>query len=166
MGYLSGLGDIALGDFVNRSGNCKPTNFETLAKFKELQTQLNRAAHAKGLPKIAVDGDIGPGTLALMAKLGVSAATSCATVAPIAEALAVQMRETADNAGVPTKVSSPAPPVAPSIVNATTGAITPQPTSASIMDAFNRMGTTELIIAAAVLGGGAYFLLGKKKRRG
>lgn len=165
MAYL-GMGDIAASDFVNRSGNCKPTNFETLTKFKALQLQLNRVAQVKGLPKIAIDGDIGPGTLKLLASVtGGSVASSCATIAPVVEALTAQVEAIANTAGAPAKVSSPAPAVTPSIVNATTGAITPQPASASMMDVFSRMSTTEMLIAAAALGGGAFLLLGKKRRR-
>lgn len=167
MGYLgSALGDITAADFVNRSGNCKPTNFATLAKFKALQTQLNRVAHAKGLPKIAVDGDIGPGTIKLLASAtGGNAGATCSTIAPIAEALTAQVEAIANAAGAPAKVSSPAPPSPPAIINATTGVITPQPVSASLTDALGRMSTTQMLVIAAALGGGAYLMLGKKRRR-
>ena len=48
------------------SMTCKPANFTALAAFKELQSQANRVAQMKGYKKIAVDGDLGPGTAALV----------------------------------------------------------------------------------------------------
>ncbi len=164
MYHLSGLGDVASSDFVNRNGVCKPTNFETLAKFKALQSQLNRVAQVKGLTKIAVDGDIGPGTLRLLSATGVTATGDCTAVAIIAEALTAQVQAVANAAGAPEKVSSPAPASTPSIVNVTTGIVTPQPAAASVSDAFGRMSQTQMIIAAAAIGGVAYLTLGKKRR--
>lgn len=164
--YLgSALGDVAASDFVNRNGVCKPTNFATLAKFKALQSQLNRIAEVKGLKKIGVDGDIGAGTLGLLAASGISSATDCSAVAVVSEALTAQVKVVADAAGAPAKVSSPAPVQTPSIVSPTTGVLTPQPATASVMDTFNRLGPTEMILAAAAIGGVAYFAFGKKKRR-
>jgi hypothetical protein len=165
MGYLAGLGDVTAADFVVMGSVCKPRNFETLDKFKALQTQLNRGAEAKGVAKIAVDGDIGPATVKLLAAVtGGSASASASSIALVAEALTAQVKSIADQAGIPSKVSSPKPATTPAIVNAA-GAIVPQPVSASAMDAFNRMSTMELAIAGIVLGGGAFLLLGKKKRR-
>jgi hypothetical protein len=164
MYHLSGLGDVATSDFVNRNGICKPTNFETLAKFKGLQNQLNRVAQVKGLTKIAVDGDIGPGTLRLLAATGVTATSDCSAVAIIAEPLTVQVQAVANAAGAPEKVSSPAPAATPSIVNVTTGLTVPQPAAASVSDAFGRMSQTQMVIAAVAIGGVAYLALGKKKR--
>ncbi len=166
--YLgSAMGDVSATDFVSRSGVCKPTNFETLTKFKALQKQLNRAATGAGLQTIAVDGDIGPGTVKLLALVQGGAQMSCSAIAIAAEGLTPQLKSIADQAGVPASVSSPKPAAPlPAVVNATTGVLTPQPATASVLDAFNRLSSTEKLLAVAVIGGGAYVLLGKKKRRG
>lgn len=52
-------------DFTSTGGVCKAKNFPALAMAQEFQAQLNRVAHAKGYSKIAVDGALGPGTMAL-----------------------------------------------------------------------------------------------------
>lgn len=165
MSYFgSAMGDVTASDFVTVSGVCKPTNFATLDKFKELQRQLNRGAAAKKLPPIAVDGDLGPGTVKL-ANAVFGMWTGCADLAVKAEDYTATVKALATAQGVPASVGSPKPLWPPAIVNATTGVLTPQPATSSVLDAFNNMDTTGKLVAAAVLGGVAYFALGKKKRR-
>jgi hypothetical protein len=48
-----------------QAGICKPMTFAALAAFKNVQTQLNRIAKAKGWPAIGVDGALGPSAVAL-----------------------------------------------------------------------------------------------------
>lgn len=62
-----GMGSISSSSFNSTKypGICKPSTTATLAVFKSMQQQLNRVASIKGLPKVAVDGDVGPGTVQL-----------------------------------------------------------------------------------------------------
>lgn len=144
-------------------GTCKPTNFPTLEKFKELQRQLNRVAKVKKLSPIAVDGDIGPGTVSLFNKV-VGASVNCSALAVIAEAQAQMFKTLADQAGAPANVATPKPASTPSIV-APTGALVPQPASASMLDSFKSIGlsNTHLMVLAGV-GGLIAFKVMKKKR--
>lgn len=144
-------------------GTCKPMNFATLDKFKELQRQMNRVAKVRGFSIIAVDGDIGPGTTSLFNKIFAQSMT-CSQIATLAEAYAAQLKAIADQQGVPATVSAPKPASPPSIISPATGAIVPQPASASILDAFQNMGIspTQLMI----VGGLAGLVIYKKMKKG
>jgi len=161
-------GSISASDFNSTKfpGICKPTNFDALDKFKEMQRQLNRIAQVKRMTMIAVDGDIGPSTLRLVQStgpymmvphVGVDPA-SCSFVAMNALVIAAQAKSAADAAGVPAKISQPRPSSPPSIVTPS-GAIVPQKTS--IFDAFENMSTPMMLVLGAAVVGGAYYFTRK-----
>ena len=116
MAFFQTLGDLASTDWNSTKypGVCKPSNFYALGMFQELQMQLNRVADHMGLKKVGVDGDIGPGTLKLLAQckakgLGMPfPIDSCDQVAKTAVQISTILRNTADTFGVPAKVSAPA----------------------------------------------------------
>lgn len=146
-------------------GVCKPMDFKTLAVFEDLQSQLNRVAHAKGLPKIAVDGDIGTGTTGLMVKVGMaSAGITCTAVAVAAGAFAAQAKQLADQLGAPAKVSGPPPIKPPSILDPNTLLEIPAP-SGGIAASFANLSTAGKLAAVVALGGIGYFLIGSKKKK-
>lgn len=119
----TGIGDLPATDWNDTKypGVCKPTNFDALAKFKELQRQLNRMAFALSIPRIAVDGDIGPGTRSLITKIQAKlpsfsanpfetqvkfqSTSNCAAIAGNADVLANSSRMAADARGAPETVS-------------------------------------------------------------
>ena len=146
-------------------GTCKPSDFGTLSLFKALQEQLNRVAQVNGIAKIAVDGDVGPGTLGLMAKLGLAASgTPCTSVAAYVVTFTATTKALADTLQAPAKVSGPAPIKAPTIVTAGNLEI-PAPPGAGIIGSIQNMGTPAIIAAVGIAGGIGYMLFFKKKRR-
>ncbi len=173
--YLnSGMGDdtgTALAwNSTKYPGVCKPSNAATLAVFKNLQTQLNRAAQAKGVAKISVDGDIGPGTIALMAKvLGTSSSLACTTVAAGAAAFAATAAGIAAAGNVPVTISQPVPVKAPTLVDAA-GKETLAPASsgsgiaASLASQWGSMSTPVKLAAVGILGGIGYFAYKELKK--
>lgn len=187
------LGSISSSTFNSTKypGVCKPSTTATLAAFKALQQQLNRVASVKNLPKVAIDGDIGPGTLNLAAYVKAVAAadatggndlasvandvvsiidtSSCTALASAADDVAanVQMYATALGA----RSSTPAPVnTSPTVLVSSTGQETQisgsvQNAAASVADSFGALdGTTKLAVAGA-LGVAAYIVLGGKKKR-
>ena len=172
-GYVP-MGDVTSADFNSTKypGICKPSNFATLDKFKELQRQLNRYAYACNISdRVADDGDIGPGTIALLGKCVrvnslpslVVPPSSCTTVALAAESITADMKAFADGKGAPAKVSGPASVRLPVLVNATTGKETVAPPD-FIRKMFGRdLSTTEKLAFVGVAGGVGYLLLTRKK---
>lgn len=148
-------------------GICKPMNRETLDQVVEMQNQLNRVAQNKGLPKIAPDGDVGPGTVGLVNKvkeivLDLATNTStCMGVAMNADLIASNAKMFADTAGVSATVSAPIPPRPPSFI-APTGVEIAAPGAAA--SAAGGMSTTTMLLIGAVIIGAGYFL-SKKGRR-
>lgn len=64
------------------SGVCKPMNADVLALFQQTQEAINQLLGKRGLALIAVDGRIGPATVAGLAKVQtVAAGTVCDNVA-------------------------------------------------------------------------------------
>lgn len=185
MGYL-GLGDLDSSDFNSTKypGICKPSNVSSLATFKKLQSQLNRVASMKGVPTIAVDGDIGPGSLRLFASMqstlvaflnvgdvtsaikiaGVSS-SSCSSLALVADVVGDAAQKYADSLGAPTTVASPTPAKASTLV-LPNGIEKPAPAGADMMAAWTNASTEMKIAFVAVMGGIGYYLYkGSKKRR-
>jgi hypothetical protein len=173
MSYAS-MGDLSPADWNSSKypGVCKPTNFTSLAAFKDLQTQLNRLAQAQGLSKIPVDGDIGPATLKLISQLKpfpfasfMSPAATCATVAANATNITTVAKTTADAASVPATVSQPAPSKPITIITPAGQEVT-APASmqqAGIMGMFPGLDSPLLLL----LGGGLlFYLLTERGKRG
>jgi len=114
------MGAVSASDFVKRGSVCKPANYSTQATFREMQAQLNRCAQAFGVPKIAVDGDIGTGTLTLLSRLASKmsdtnamevalaneASNDCSTVASRAETVLFFAKTVANGKGAPATVAS------------------------------------------------------------
>ena len=150
------------------AGTCKPSDFGTLAKFKALQEQMNRVASKKNYATIPVDGDLGPGTVALFNKiLGGNAA--CSNIAAYVSTYTAQFNALASALGAAASVPAPKPTTAPAIVNAA-GTTVPAPPGAgnpvlaSVYDAFG--GSPVVAVAGvAIVGGIAYVLLSKKRKR-
>lgn len=176
-----GSSSISISDFKNVGGTCKPMNFPALNFAKALQDQMNRVAQAKGWGKIAADGAIGPGTVALFAKIKAAFpqtvmgdTSSCSFIAADADVLAEQVRQVADSLKAPATVSA-APGAAPSITTKS-GAVVLAPTSSgtgvSLIDgAIGGMSTGQKVVLAGLVGGIGYVLYkkskkGSKKRRG
>lgn len=152
-------------------GVCKPTNLTALSRIRELQMQMNRVAQLRGVAKIGVDGDVGPGTIKLYSTLqGVSVGSiNAITIATSAPYESKTFMDIADAAGIPTTVPQPAPATQPSIINTTTGLEIPVPTpeSSGVVAAFSGMSTAQKVIFAGLLGGVGLLVakeFGKKKK--
>jgi len=157
-------------DFTNVGGICKPMNFPALDAVRALQGQLNRVAQVKGLSKTAVDGAIGPGTLALFRKVQSASngsvmgdPSSCMGVAPDVDVLGAQVKDLADMLGAPATVSGPIGITVPTIVTKS-GKTVVAPTG-GIAASLASMSGIEKIAIVGVAGAIGYLLLGKKKRR-
>ncbi len=148
-------------------GACKPSDFATLAKFKALQEQMNRVASKKGYPTIAVDGDLGPGTVALFNKI-LGGNASCGNIASYVSTYTAQFNALASSLGAAASVPAPKPATPPAIVTAA-GATVPAPPGAgnpllaNVYDAFG--GSPVLAVAGIGIAGGIAYLLFKKKKR-
>lgn len=141
-------------------GICKPANRPTLEKFYELQRQLNRYAAAKGIAdRVGIDGDIGPGVVALVAKT-TGTAPGCTEIALQAVQRTIDMKAFADAKGVASKASAPVSLKVPSIVNAA-GVETMVPSG--IFAQLGNLSTMEQLALVAVGGGIGYMLLTKKR---
>lgn len=184
MSYLP-TGDMDPGDWnsTRYPGVCKPTNFDALKVARDLQSQLNRCAQSKGISKISVDGDIGAGTVRLVAALAAASSSdtgfkalafrtaaqgmsSCSAIAGRADLLASAAKDYADSLGVPTTVAQPKPPKPPSIVTSSGAEVSAPPdmlvsgASASLLGSASGKG-------ALILGAGAalYLLVTSKKSK-
>lgn len=157
-------------DFVQVSGICKPQNFPALEAVREFQRQLNRVAQAKKLPKVAVDGAVGPGTLTLFRSVQSLATgsvmgdgSSCMGVAPDVDVLGAQIKAVADGLGAPATVSGPVGLVVPTILTKSGKTIVAP--DAGIAASLASLSGVEKIALLGVAGGIGYLLLNKKKRR-
>lgn len=191
MGYT--LGSIATSSFNSTKypGVCKPSTTATLAAFKELQQQLNRVASVKGLPKIAVDGDVGPGTINLAAYVKAVAAadasgsgdladvandvvsiidtSSCTSLASAADDVAANVQMYATALGANTSVPAPIN-TSSTVLVSSTGAETKVSSgaanaAASAADAFTALGTTTQLMVVGALGVAGWIMFGGKKPR-
>lgn len=157
-------------DFIVVAGICKPQNFPALDAVREFQRQLNRVAQVKGFRKTAVDGAVGPATLALF-RLVQSAsagavlgdASSCMGVAPDVDVIGAQIKTLADGLGAPATVSGPVSITPPTIV--TKSGKTVVAPDAGFVGAVATMSTVEKLALLAVAGGLGYLLLNNKKKR-
>lgn len=167
--------------FVTKNGVCKPTGSASLDLFKDLQRQMNRVLDAMGSAKIAVDGAIGPGTLAALQAisqapsagaygLGSSSGfvvntNDCASISNQVVAITAKLSQLADYMGAANSVSSPSPTSTPTTVDPVTGIETPQPLTSSAMDALANMSTTEKLGVAGIAVAVGYFAITKGKKR-
>lgn len=155
------------------AGVCKPMNNEVLGVFQHIQGLINQLLGKRGLPLIAVDGRIGPATVAALGKVGFALApgASCDSVAIAAgtvdSVLSAQVRDEGAS-GYPTR---PTTQISPPTV-AGPGGIPRHPSdtkiaaSAMLDKIFGGMGdNTKIIVGGAVLLGGI-FLYKKYRRRG
>lgn len=150
-------------------GICKPSNVGTLAAFKNLQTQINRAAAAKGITtRIAVDGDVGSGTTSLLARvLSLSPTPACTTIASAAPAYAGMCAAIATAAGVAATVPSPAPTTAPTLVlqDGTVQAAPPSGLSTNLLASWQQLSTPMKIAGVGTLAA-LGFVVAKKLKKG
>jgi len=152
-------------------GVCKPMDVATLQIVYDLQNQLNRLAKmiATDRQPIAVDGDIGPGTVSMATRLGLltlkeQSEGGCMAVAQNADSLAATAKKHADELGAPVTVPSPSPSKPPTIITAAGLEIKgPPPSGASLLDSFKNLDTTTMLALGVVLAGGAFLLLSKPK---
>jgi hypothetical protein len=158
-------------DFTSTNGVCKPMNFPALAASRALQSQLNRVAQMKGFGKVATDGAIGPGTLALFRQVqSISAGgvmgdpSSCMGVAPDVDVLAAQVQAVADSLGAPATVSGPVLSLSVPTIKTKSGKTVVAP-DAGLLGSMASMSAVEKLALLGVAGGIGYLLLSKKKRR-
>lgn len=180
------LGDISADNFnaTKYPGIVKPSNVTTLAVFKGLQSQLNRCAYVLKQKTIAIDGDVGPGTIALwtnvrtkvMATVGselsgaeaakLNAASSTVALANVADIAERACRMFADQNGAPATPPAP-PPAKPPTLVMPSGVETPAPAGAGLLAAFQTASTPMKLAALGIAGGIGYYMLkgGKRRRR-
>lgn len=167
----NGTGSITAADFKTLTGGvCKPTNLTALTFAKNLQNQLNRVAQVKGFSKVGVDGEIGPATGALFAKVQAAAGgsqimgtpSSCTGIAPDADVLGSQVQVYADSLGAPLAVSpSQFALKAPTIVRPNGQEVA----ETGLMGAFDQLQPIEKAAMLGVVGGIGYLLFTAKKKR-
>lgn len=183
----AGVGLLGLAvKYTSVGGVCKPTTQGSLDAFKEMQRQVNRVLSAKKVATIPVDGDIGPVTIAAVQQIQYAAKTdlqaglqppnaatalalvatsTCSGIANAVVTIAANAKTYADQLGASSAVASPAPAKTPAYVNPSTGAIVGQPMTASLADAWSRLGTTTQLAAVGIVGGIGYFMFVAKKPR-
>jgi hypothetical protein len=174
MTYLPTMGDTDLYKFncTKYPGICKPTDFGTLDIVRDMQNQINRIAKVKGLKLIAVDGDIGPGTVAavaainpFLAPLSFSTSSNTAVVIHIVD-IAIRAKAVADGLGAPEKVSAPIPAKAPAIIMPSGIEVKAPPmVGASMIDAVKNLGMPMLLLLGAAAVGVGYYVTKKKKAK-
>ena len=185
MGYV-GMGDLASSEFNSTKypGICKPSTVSALATFKRLQTQLNRVASVKGIATIAIDGDVGPGTMSLFGKLQASLITyatseqnlagavkvgtvlpsSCASLAMVSDVVGDIADSYADSLRAPERPPSP-PATRPPVLVMPDGSEKAPPVGADLLTAWESQSTVMKIAMVGVLGGLGYYLYKGSKRR-
>jgi hypothetical protein len=141
------------GAFTIKSGRAVPSDLATLGDFKALQRAINVGLRAKGLPTIAVDGELGSRTLAAVNSLGIrvdTVQTLANTARPLAISIATTFGATPDFTPDPA-----APPPRTDIA----------PPPAFQPPGKSNTGKIVLIGALALLGIGAIFVIAKSGKR-
>jgi len=173
-GFFAESQKLSASDFTSKfAGVCKPTNEHALLVVQLLQKQINRVSQAKGFTKIAVDGDLGPGTLAAFRKVQQSApssipgnAATCMSLAvPDLHDIAMAVKAHADALGVSATVAQPKPAVPPTFFNPKTQALQTPSSAAGLVDAFKTMPMPMKIAFGGIFAGIGYFAFFDKKRR-
>lgn len=166
------MGEIDTAKFNSTKypGTCKPMDFDTLNIVREMQGQLNRLAKARGRTLIAVDGDVGPGTVAAVRAAAGDLSplqfdtSSCMAVATRSLDIGMRAKTVADGLGAPAKVPSPIPPKAPSIVTITGAEIKAPPMAgASLIDSVKNLGMPMLLLLGVGVVGVGYYVTKKAK---
>jgi len=158
-------------DFTSVNGVCKPKNLPALSAARGFQGQLNRVAHVKGWPKIATDGAIGPGTLALFRKVQAAAGSgridmgdpsTCMGVAPDVDVMGAQIQAYADSLGAPATVPA-ALSLAPPTILTKSNQVVVAP-DAGVLGSLATLSSIEKVALVGVAGGIGYLLLQRRKR--
>lgn len=168
----SPVADTSGGLFVSVGGVCKPTTSAMLAAYQTLQRQANRLCEDSGIPKLTVDGAIGANTVSTLQQLKAKSFqllqgfdfSSCSAVATNQYAIMSALAASADNLGLPSSTSSPAPPVTPTFVDLSTGQKTKQDAAASIGDMFANMSTNQKLVLGGFAAVVAYLAVKKGKK--
>ena len=162
--YPRALGTIDPSNFNSTKfpGSCYATNKPTFDQFAFLQQQINRVSKMRGFPLIAIDGNIGPGTVAALMRIGglTASAATCSMVAVQADLYGANTRFMADAIQAPAYVVPPRPVKPPSFFDPRTNQeVSPYPSGM-----FGDLSTPMVIaIGVAVLGAG-YLLLSRPKQ--
>jgi hypothetical protein len=156
-------------NWQNVGGVCYATNDDFLALIKNMQRQLNRVATAAKVATIAVDGAVGPLTIALVATVsklaGMSSLAAANVLGSTCDAICTNIASItgncmtyADTNMVSSSVSSPSPATTPQIYNPVTASLQPQGLADSASDMWSNLSTPMQIgvIGAAVVA--AYFI--------
>jgi hypothetical protein len=158
-------------DFVTVGNTCKARNFPALAMVKEFQSQLNRVATAKKLPKVAVDGEVGPATLSLFRAVQAASGgallgnpATCMGVAPDVDVLGADIKQFADTLGAPVFVTPPISLKAPTVVTKS-GLHVVAPNSGIAGSLATLSGPTRIALLAVAGGVGYMLFTGKPKRK-
>lgn len=166
-------GDIDSSKFncTKYPGVCKPMDFDTLNIVRDMQNQINRVAKMKGAKLIAVDGDIGPGTVAAVSAVLSSLApatfdtSSSAAVARVCDQIGARAKAVADGLNAPAQVSAPIPLKQPSIIMPSGLEVKAPPmVGASLIDGVKNLGMTTLLILGVAAAGAGYYLTRKPKK--
>ena len=161
MYYQMGTIDASNFNTTRYPGTCKPTNKATLEEFAELQKQINRVSVIRGFPLIPVDGDIGPGTVAALVRIGATnAGRPCSEIAADADLYAIQAQTMADDLDAPSSVESPQPAKPPSYINP----VTNQEVYTSVGGMFGGISTPVVVAIGAAVLGAAYLLLSSRSK--
>ena len=158
------------GDFTTVGGVCKAQNFPALAMVEEFQSQMNRVARVKGFTAIAVDGAVGPATLALFRLVQAASSgsvqgdpSSCMGVAPDVDVLGAQIKTLADSLGAPAQVDPPLSLKAPTIVTKSGKILVPP--NAGIAGSLATMSSMEKLALVGLVGGIGYMLMNSRRKR-
>lgn len=152
------------GDFIVIGNACKPRNKPALDAAKLLQLQLNRLGRAKGAGTITVDGDIGPQTLGLLARVSpASSSANCQALTAQLGAVTAALQSVADSAGAPQTSAQDLAKAAQAgamhvaATNGKTYQFKPPGVHASLMDKVKSLpDTTKIILGGAALLGGIF----------
>lgn len=163
---------VTAGDFDSTKipGTCKPRSFPVLNLVQEFQRQLNRVAHVLKFEKVAVDGDVGPGSLRLFRQVQAASpagipgdASNCLSVAGDLDLIVPMIRETADFIDAPASVPGPITIKPPTIV-APNGTLVPKPSSGLFASVSSLPTAHKLVLAASV--GGIIYVIATSRKRG
>jgi len=176
----SGGGSVSASDFncTKVPGVCRPMNVPALNAVQALQMALDRVADVKGFSKIAVDGDIGPATVALLNQVAatsssapvsggaVPSAPSPLALASMLDTVTTQANTYATGIGAPGTVSTPAAGKPATLATRSGQTMkAPAPNQAAAGGNLGALGTS-LSTTSLMIGGGliaAFMFLGKPK---